>query len=331
VSGDRLKPGLHPRNRFRSGYDFQRLIGCCPALAAFVAPTAYGGESIDFANPAAVKTLNQALLKSSYGLQNWDLPPGHLCPPVPGRSDYLHHLADLLAEGDSSNPPRGPAVVALDIGVGANCIYPLIGASEYGWRFVGTEIDPSALRWAQNIVAANASVAGLIECRLQPSALNAFRDVVHLGEHFDVSLCNPPFHASASEAAAGTRRKLRNLNLGGKRAAPPVLNFGGKAGELWCAGGELGFVQRLIAQSAERPDTCLWFTSLISKSAHLPRLYQALDAARVAEVKTLEMAQGQKRSRILAWTFLNPEARRAWRRSHRAHHPSPAPPGPPPR
>jgi 23S rRNA (adenine1618-N6)-methyltransferase len=296
-----LKEQLHPRNRFRAGYDFRLLIAGSPALAAFVARNAYGDESIDYANPEAVKALNQALLKHSYGLHTWDTPQGYLCPPIPGRSDYLHHLADLLA-GDRVEIPRGGSVTVLDIGMGANCIYPLIGASEYGWRFVGSEIDPLALRWARKLVAANRAVAGLIECRMQTSPGECFKGVIKPGEVFDLSMCNPPFHASAEEAAASSRRKLRHL--GGRQNGATVLNFGGKAAELWCHGGELAFVQRMINQSSELPRLCRWFTTLVSKSAHLPRLRQSLREVRAVDVKTIEMAQGQKKSRILAWTFI---------------------------
>ncbi|MEO8678789.1 MAG: 23S rRNA (adenine(1618)-N(6))-methyltransferase RlmF [Vicinamibacterales bacterium] len=296
-----IKEQLHPRNRFRSGYDFGRLIALSPSLAPLVAPNAYGDASIDYANPKAVKALNQALLKHAYGLDTWDVPPGYLCPPIPGRSDYLHHLADLLASNRDGKIPRGRSVVVLDIGMGANCIYPLIGAREYGWRFVGTEIDPVALRWAKKLVAANPAVADLIECRLQTSPLECFTGVIKTGERFALSMCNPPFHASAEAAAEGTRRKHRNL--GHQPSTAPVLNFGGKAGELWCEGGELGFVRRMIVQSAERPALCRWFTTLVSKSTHLPRLYQSLDEVRAVDWQTLEMTHGQKKSRILAWTF----------------------------
>ena len=295
-----VKEQLHPRNRFRTGYDFPRLIACSPRLAAFVAPNAYGDASVDYANPQAVKALNQALLKHAYGIDTWDVPPGYLCPPIPGRSDYLHHLADLPGILDAARPRRQPVVV-LDIGMGANCIYPLIGAREYGWRFVGTEIDPVALQWAKKLVAANPAVADLIECRLQRSPLECFNGVTKAGETFDLSMCNPPFHASAEAAAEGTRRKRRNL--GDKKATAPVLNFGGQAGELWCAGGELAFVRRMIAESAARPGLCRWFTTLVSKSAHLPRLFQSLQEVKALDVRTLEMTHGQKKSRILAWTF----------------------------
>ncbi len=294
-----VKEQLHSRNRFRAGYDFPRLIACSPRLAVFVAPNAYGDASVDYANPEAVKALNQALLKHAYGI-DWDVPPGYLCPPIPGRSDYLHHLADLPGIGDARMPRRKPVLV-LDVGMGANCIYPLIGAREYGWRFVGSEIDPFALQWAKRLVSANPAVADLIECRLQRSPLACFSGVTNVGETFDLSMCNPPFHASAEAAAEGTRRKRRNL--GNKKSTAPVLNFGGHAGELWCDGGEVAFVRRLIAESAERPRLSRWFTTLVSQGAHLPRLLQSLQDVKAIDVRTLEMAHGQKKSRILVWTF----------------------------
>lgn len=306
------KEGLHPRNRFRDGYDFPTLVAACPELGRVVAVNAHGGTSIDFADPAAVKALNQALLKSAYGLHAWDIPRGSLCPPIPGRSDYLHHLADLLADGDASVIPRGRSVAVLDIGTGANCIYPLIGACEYGWRFVGAEIDPVALRWARKLVDAHPDVAGLIECRIQSSPRECFAGVVKPDERFAASMCNPPFHVTAAEAAEGTRRKVRNLRAAGgaKAATAPVLNFGGTAHELWCPGGELAFVRRMIAQSAAVPQLCRWFTSLVSKSQHLAKLEQALRDVKAAEVRTIDMAQGQKRSRILAWRFRESDADR---------------------
>lgn len=311
MSGSALKENLHPRNRFRVGYDFRQLVESSPALETFVGPNAYGNLSIDYANPDAVKALNQALLKQAYGLHGWDIPRGSLCPPIPGRSDYVHHLADLLANARGTAIPRGRSVHVLDIGTGANCIYPLIGASEYGWRFVGTEIDPVALRWAEKLVAAHAAISSLIECRVQTSPLECFRGVIKRSEVFDVSMCNPPFHASAKEAAAGTRRKLHNLVGRRTSPAPVARNFGGQSGELWCPGGELAFVRRMITQSAAVPRACRWFTTLVSKSAHLPALRETLRTVEVADVRTIEMAQGQKKSRILAWTFVRPDEHRA--------------------
>ena len=61
-------------------------------------------QTVDFSDPAAVSTLNAALLVSDYGY-DFSLPPGHLTPAVPGRADYLHLLADLLAEDGTGEVP----------------------------------------------------------------------------------------------------------------------------------------------------------------------------------------------------------------------------------
>jgi 23S rRNA (adenine1618-N6)-methyltransferase len=294
------KPRPHPRNRFAQGYDFAELVRVSPALEAFVRANEHGGTSIDFADAAAVKALNQALLRAGYGLQTWDLPPGRLCPPVPGRADYVHHLADLLAEGEEGRIPRGKSVRVLDIGTGASAIYPLIGACEYGWQFVGTDIDGGALRWARTLVEANAGVAKLIQFRQQANAGACFEGVIRGGESFAASMCNPPFHESEEKAVEGTERKLRGLGKGG---AAVTRNFGGQSNELWCEGGELGFIRRMIAQSEQVAGRCRWFTTLVSQSAHLPALRAALKQAPVTEVRVIEMAQGQKKSRVLAWTY----------------------------
>ncbi len=307
-----LAAGPHPRNRHRARYDFQRLTKSCPALARFVEPHPDGGVTIDFSDPVAVTTLNRALLIHHYGLVWWDIPPGFLCPPVPGRADYLHHAADLLGNGIESAIPRGQAVKVLDIGVGANCIYPIIGVREYDWRFVGADISTVAVNAARKIVSANPMLAGKVECRLQPSPTAIFDGVVKSSDLFDLSICNPPFHSSATEAAAGTLRKLRNLGDGGK-VGKPVLNFGGQGNELWCEGGEAAFVRRMIAESARRPEQVLWFTTLVSKRGSLPAICHALKNVKAAEVRTIAMAQGQKNSRLVAWTFLGPDEHRAWR------------------
>lgn len=300
------KEGLHPRNRHHERYDFPALLRVLPELARFIAPHPVEGDTVNFADPAAVLALNRALLAHHYGIVGYELPPGALCPPIPGRADYIHHLADLLAETTPDrSPPHGTDVRILDIGVGANAIYPLLGAREYGWRVVGADISRASLDWARRIVSANPSLADRIELRHQPSPRSIFAGVTAPDEHFAASLCNPPFHASAAEAAAGTTRKLRNLAAGRshRAAGQPALNFGGQANELWCEGGEPAFIRRMITESAARPALCRWFTTLVSKSAHLPELQSALATAKAREVRIIPMRHGQKHSRILAWTF----------------------------
>ncbi len=306
---------FHPRNRHQGRYDFQRLIQTDSALGNYVSINAHGEQSIDFADPAAVKALNRALLKDSYGIQAWDIPPQNLCPPVPGRADYIHYLADLLAGSNNGVIPKSKMIQVLDIGTGANCIYPLIGYSEYGWDFVATDINAASLDNAQVVLDANPKLAAHISLRLQPSPEAIFKGVVRDNEWFDLTMCNPPFHASLAEASGGTQRKWQNLGKqDAKDEANSTLNFGGQDEELWCEGGEQAFIQRMITESAQIPTRCFWFSTLVSKSATLPGIYEALKQLNVQEHKTIAMSQGQKQSRLVAWTFLNPVQQAGWRK-----------------
>ena len=306
------KAVLHPRNRHTGRYDFPALIAGCPELAEHVIVNPYGKQSIDFANPDAVRVFNRALLRQFYGIQHWDIPPGYLCPPVPGRADYLHGLADLLAQNDASAIPRGTAIHALDIGTGANCIYPLIGHREYGWRFTGSDIDATALASARTIVSAN-GLAKVIELRQQAAPKHIFKGMVLSEDRFDLTLCNPPFHASQAEASSGSQRKWRNLGKLDPSRKLPALNFGGQAAELWCEGGEAAFVARMAEESALFAGQVYWFSTLVSKGANVAPLEARLKRLGACQVHTLDMAQGQKKSRFVAWTFLTEAEQATWR------------------
>jgi 23S rRNA (adenine1618-N6)-methyltransferase len=290
---------LHPRNKHRSNYDFAALTKSLPALKPYVAINKYGNESIDFSDPAAVKALNKALLSHFYNIANWDIPEGYLCPPIPGRADYIHYLADLLEEEEPLL--KGKDIKVLDIGIGANCVYPIIGHQEYGWTFFGTDIDPIAVKAAKAIVAANPELSSHVEVRHQPNKNQIFQGIIKPGDSFTISMCNPPFHSSAEEANAGSKRKLQNL--GKHKGKETTLNFGGQAAELWTEGGEITFIKKMIDESKEVASQCKWFSSLVSKSVNLPFIYSALDRAGVTYYNTIDMAQGQKISRFVVWTF----------------------------
>lgn len=297
------KPGLHPRNRHHSRYDLEALCQAVPALRDFITLSPAGEQTINFADPLAVKTLNKALLAHFYAVKEWDIPEGFLCPPVPGRADYIHHLGDLLSD-ESGNVVKGANI--LDIGVGANCIYPLIGAHEYGWRFTGSETHPEAFASAQAILSANPSLNRMIRLRRQKDTTAMFNGVIHKNEQYDATLCNPPFHDSAAAARAGSERKRRNLG----QDRDDALNFGGQQQELWCDGGEVAFIKQMIAESKGFAHQVMWFTSLVSKGENLPPLYRALTDVGAVKVVKKEMSQGQKQSRFIAWSFMDDEQRR---------------------
>lgn len=295
------KSKLHPRNPHRRRYDFQELIKSCPELSPYVIKNDYGDKSINFFDPVAVKMLNTALLKHFYQLIFWDIPPQFLCPPIPGRADYIHYMADLLSLSNNGKIPTGQEVTCLDIGVGANCVYPIIGNKTFGWKFVGSDIDPKSIIAANKIINSNPSLKDQIEIRFQKNKKEIFKGIIKKGEHFDLTICNPPFHASADEAARATNRKLKNLT--DNKLTKTVLNFGGKNNELWTKGGEKRFVKNMIQESKDFAKSVKWFSTLVSKKSNLNAIYDALQKVKATEIKTIPMGQGQKISRIVAWTF----------------------------
>jgi 23S rRNA (adenine1618-N6)-methyltransferase len=305
------KTNLHPRNLDRFGYNFEQLIENCPELKHFVAINEHHIKTIDFSNPEAVKALNKALLLTHYDIQGWDIPKNYLCPPIPGRADYIHYIADLLASSNNGILPEGETVQGLDIGIGANCIYPIIGNAAYGWSFVGTDIDLKAIENCSKIIESNPKLIDAISLQQQTDARFIFKNIITPEDKFTFTICNPPFHASQQEATKSTLRKINNLEQ--TKTTKPVLNFGGHNAELWCEGGELGFVTQMIYESAKYPMQCLWFTTLVSKKENLSSLYKTLNKVGVAEVKTIDMAQGQKTSRIVAWTFLSEAQQKVWK------------------
>lgn len=303
------KSTLHTRNLHRDPYNFDQLISCVPELKQYVFVNAYQTETINFSLPKAVKLLNKALLLHFYNVQNWDIPDANLCPPIPGRADYVHYIADLLAE-KQNGIPTGIAVKGVDIGVGANLVYPLIAHRSYGWKMLGTDINQDSLANAQQILDHNLDLSSGIQLKQQPHSDYIFKNIISTEDRFTFSMCNPPFHDSEESALKGNLRKTKNLNK--SKVCKPLLNFGGQQSELWCEGGELAFITKMINESALYSSQVLWFTCLVSKKDNLYKLTSLLKKIKAVEIRTIDMAQGQKISRIVAWTFVPQQNRKDW-------------------
>jgi len=291
---------LHPNNLHNNPYEFDLLIKVNPCLAPFVFTNDYGKETINFSVSEAVLQLNKALLFYHYDVKDWDIPSHYLCPPIPGRADYIHYIAELLSEEEITTPIKG-----LDIGVGANCIYPILGSQIYHWNMVGVDIDENAFASAKSNACTSESLKKHIEIRLQKNNANIFEGIIEAHEYFHFTMCNPPFHNSEEEASKGTLKKLRNLqneNQPHQTKKEIILNFGGQANELWCNGGEALFIKRMIKQSVGFKKQVGWFTTLVSKKENLKKIHKQLNKLKATH-KTINMSQGNKKSRFVAWRF----------------------------
>jgi 23S rRNA (adenine1618-N6)-methyltransferase len=297
-----VKNALHKKNIHRHGYDFNILKHAYPPLSHFIIHNSFNQQAtIDFSDSNAVKALNFALLIQHYHIEYWDFPSGYLCPPIPGRIDYIHYLADLLKESISGSTNK---ISVLDIGTGASCIYPILGARSQGWHFVASDIDPISIKAAEANVKSNKGLAKQITCRLQHNSTNIFDGIIQPNEYYHLTMCNPPFHKSLADATKGTSRKWKNLNKdNNSNKQDKILNFGGQKAELWCHGGEVSFIRQMIKESKQYREQVLWFTCLVSKKDHLSTIKLSLKKANAAKVNVIKMAQGQKVSRFIAWSF----------------------------
>lgn len=306
---------MHPNNLHQARYPVKELANCYPDLSLYTIRQPTGELSIDFAQANAVKALNAALLKYFYNIEHWDIPDGYLCPPIPGRSDYLHYINDLLQSNSlTSNKAKH---TGLDIGTGANLIYPMLAKQLFDWKMVGTDIHDASLQWANQLIQANPKLRKYIKLRKQSNSQHIFKGIIQAHDKFDFCMCNPPFHRSAQDAQSGSLRKTKNLSRhrkkrerldnsnfhGSEQKQNSQLNFSGQANELWCEGGEVGFIKQMLKESIEVKDHVIWFTCLVSKKESLVALKPLFAKSVVEEIKIIEMAQGQKLSRFIAWRF----------------------------
>jgi len=297
---------LHANNKHQKGYDFTTLCEANPELKEFVFVNKYENETIDFADPYAVKSLNKALLFKFYNIKFWDFPDDNLCPPIPGRVDYVHHLAELLNASGIKDDTK-----VLDIGVGASCIYPLLGNAEYNWKFVGTDIDKKSIDRAEKIIKKN-NLGDAIKLMQQKDSTHIFEGILNETDKYSATMCNPPFYRSQEEAMEANARKLEGLGISDDVA---TRNFSGKQQELWYKGGEKAFVHTYLYESSKFKTQCFWYSTLVSKKGNLESIYSSLEKLGATAVKTIPMHQGNKVSRIVAWTFLTKDEQTNWNKN----------------
>jgi len=210
---------------------------------------------------------------------------------------------------------------------------------------IASDVHPSSIASARDIVRANGQ-ENLIDVRHQESISDIFDGVLRTGERIDFAMCNPPFYSSREAFRAENARKLRGLSKSKKKGganrkgdrvmpneevvgSPPTIsisrassnNFVGTDSELWCEGGEVAFVKRIIVESKRYWDRCLWFSSLVSRKNNLTEIERSFrnDGKKngrrgVQTVQRVPMGAGRKSSTILMWSFLDEGERRDWAR-----------------
>ncbi|XP_032908848.1 RNA N6-adenosine-methyltransferase METTL16 [Catharus ustulatus] len=287
-----LSKSMHARNRYKDKPpDFAYLAGKYPEFQQHVQTTLAGRVSLNFKDPEAVRALTCTLLKEDFGL-TINIPVERLIPTVPLRLNYIHWVEDLIGHRDAEKQTlrRG-----IDIGTGASCIYPLLGATLNGWYFLATEVDDMCFNYAKKNVEQN-NLSDLIKVVKVPQktllmdALKEESEII-----YDFCMCNPPFFANQLEAKGVNSRNPR-------RPPPSSVNTGGIT-EIMAEGGELEFVKRIIHDSLQLKKRLRWYSCMLGKKCSLAPLKEELRVQGVPKVTHTEFCQGRTMRWALAWSF----------------------------
>ena len=290
---------MHAQNPYVYRYDLKRLVKHNPELKTHIILNPSKEDTIDFSDSASVYELNRAMLLADFNLDRFELPMGYLIPPVPGRLEYLLHIREFLT--NQFNSDQNTKLRGLDIGSGANGIYCILGAQYFNWNMVGSECDENAVKIAKANISPTKSLKNKIIIRHQENKSFLFKNVIQPGEQFDFTVCNPPFHTSKEDALKGSQKKLNNLGREFDKEQV-ALNFEGQANELWCNGGEVLFIKRLIKESILFKNQVRVFSTLVSKTDSLANIDKLLKKAKASSY-VIPMDLGNKKSRIVLWWF----------------------------
>ncbi|KAG9333948.1 hypothetical protein JZ751_009351 [Albula glossodonta] len=244
-----LNKSMHPRNRYKDKPpDFAYLASKYPEFQQHVHTNLTGRVGIE-------------------------IPLERLIPTVPLRLNYIHWVEDLIgAQGEGESGPRR----GIDIGTGASCIYPLLGATMNGWFFLATEVDDICFDYAKKNVEHN-GLSDLIKVVKVPQKTLLM-------------------DALKEESALGVNSR------NSRRPPPSSVNTGGVT-EIMAEGGELEFVKRIIHDSLQLKKRLRWYSCMLGKKCSLAPLKEELRKQGVSKVTHTEFCQGRTMRWALAWSF----------------------------
>jgi 23S rRNA (adenine1618-N6)-methyltransferase len=273
---------MNKKNKyFNNPPNFDYLASIYPNFSQYVYKNKFGGYSIDWRDKKALKELNKVLLDYDFGISYWDIPDGFLIPSIPSRCNYIHWLSDLLG------PLNIEKVNGLDIGTGANLIYPILGHQIYGWKFIGSDINYESLVNCQKIISTN-NLDRYIQVKLQPKEDKIFENIVNEDDKFHFCMSNPPYFSREDE--------IKHDN--------PHTDFDYNEKEAYCSGGELSFINKLIKESEKYKNNFVWFSTLVGRKINLEKIEEILkEKSEIQEIKTTTFYQGKQARWGIAWKY----------------------------
>ncbi|VDN04745.1 unnamed protein product [Thelazia callipaeda] len=286
---------MHPRNPYKDKPpDFNSLANKYVEFRSRCHIGSNGKLRIDFRDSSAVRALARTLLLSDFDL-DVEIPVDCLVPRIPQRLNYLLFIDDLLKINGISKDALG-----IDIGTGASCVYALLGAKQYNWKFLATDSDPFAVEVASRNVERN--------CLNEK--IEVVQDVVFSRPEaeFTFCMCNPPFYeyGESEEKFRYLKENVLTNVIGGSscsdRPAPHSATVA-RSNELAVTGGEIAFVSRLIEDSFILQNTVKFYSSMVGKKSSLVELRKKLGRCLNVRSIVTRLCQGKTHRWVLAWTF----------------------------
>ena len=240
--------------------------------------------SFDWSNNDLSLLMTKSILNYYFNIKYYDIPKGFLIPPVPSRLNYLNLINELIKDIEKEN------IIGVDIGTGANIIYPILGNSVCDWKFICSEINNESYNNAKLILQKN-NLEENINLIKQENKNNIFVSIINQENKYTFSMCNPPYYDYEQEIKIEDKKRDTEYNFD----------------EVYYEKGELGFFERYFEESICYKKNIFLFTILIGKKSNSEIIYDIINSynniIKLCDIK--KIMTGNNVRYIIYWSFYN--------------------------
>ena len=271
--------------------DFLTLIKEFPELKKYILKQNEDNEGefqFDWSNNELSLLMDKSILNYYFNIKYYDIPKGFLIPPIPSRINYINLInsiiTKLIKDIDIKN------IIGIDIGTGANIIYPILGYSIYKWKFICTEINKEAYNNAKLILQKN-NLENNINIIKQNNKDNIFISILNRENKYIFSMCNPPYYNYENEIKLEDKKRDNEYNFD----------------EIYYKNGEYGFFQRYFEESICYKNNVFLYTILIGKKINAENIYDKLSSySDIIKIYNMQkILTGNNVRYIIYWSFFN--------------------------
>ena len=271
--------------------DFLTLIKEFPELKKYILKQNEDNEEefqFDWSNNELSLLMDKSILNYYFNIKYYYIPKGFLIPPIPSRINYINLInsiiAKLIKDIDIKN------IIGIDIGTGANIIYPILGYSIYKWKFICTEINKEAYNNAKLILQKN-NLENNINIIKQNNKDNIFISILNRENKYIFSMCNPPYYNYENEIKLEDKKRDNEYNFD----------------EIYYKNGEYGFFQRYFEESICYKNNVFLYTILIGKKINAENIYDKLSSYNdIIKIYNMQkILTGNNVRYIIYWSFFN--------------------------